>query len=293
MTNYIALDVGGTSITAAVVTSDGNFIVSPHKFSAYSNSDKTTIINNLADIINQMIEAALKLNLNLNGIGIGFPGPFDYENGISLIQNINKFDSIYQVNLTEELVKLLRLPLQIRYANDADLYCLGECTFGVGQNHKRIMCICIGTGIGSGFFADGHLVKSGANVPASGWIYPTPYRDGIADEYLSATGIRKMMKRYPETAILSDVKELSQTARINMPRAREIFGEVGRILNDIVTPYVLDFQAECLIVGGDVARSFDLFSKPVTSNLRKHGIKVLSSRNFSNNTLLAASLLFT
>jgi glucokinase len=46
-------------------------------------------------------------------IGIAMPGPFDYENGISLMLH-GKFLDIYNVNIKEELAKDYRF-LRIRF----------------------------------------------------------------------------------------------------------------------------------------------------------------------------------
>lgn len=291
MNSYIALDVGGTSISAAVVSSKGHFILPAKHYRANSKSSKQTILNNLARIIKE--QHLLKANnIDIAGIGIGFPGPFDYKNGISLLKGIGKFDSIYGVNIKKELKSMLGLDLDIQFCNDADLYCMGECVFGVGKDYNRCICICIGTGIGSGFFADGKLVKSGPNVPLNGWIYNTPYRNGIADEYVSATGIRKMMLNYPETAKIKTVKELAHAAYAGLPRAVDIFNEFGEMLCDVVAGFAIDFMADCLILGGDVSRSHDLFDKPLTERLAEYNIKVLPSKAFADNALLACSLLF-
>lgn len=292
MKAYIALDVGGTSISAAVVSSDGHFIFPVAHYSAYSDSDRITILNNLMRIITDQYLKTKSSDMSIGGIGIGFPGPFDYENGISRIKGIGKYDSLYGVNLKKELTEMLNLGLNLQFRNDADLYCLGECVYGVGKSYHRCMCICIGTGIGSGFFADGKLITDGPDVPQNGWIYRTPYRDGIADEYISATGIRTMMKQYPETSNLRSVKELANAARAGLPQAVEIFREFGDMLCDVVPGYAVDFNAECLILGGEVSRSCDLFDQQLLETLAEKQIKVSPSAAFADNTLLAGALLF-
>lgn len=289
---YIALDVGGTSISAALVSSQGSFVSPVAHYAANSKSDKNTILNNIAGIIKEQYSIAHASNFDVAGVGIGFPGPFDYQNGISLLKGIGKYDSIYGVNIKKELNDMLEHKLDIRFCNDADLYCMGECVYGVGKDYNRCMCICIGTGIGSGFFADGRLIKSGPNVPQNGWIYSTPYREGIADEYISATGIMRMMQNYPETAKIKSVKELAHAARTGLPRAVEIFDEFGKMIYEVVADYAIAFKAECLILGGDVSRSCDLFNKPLTERLVDYNIKVLPSKAFADNALLACSLLF-
>ena len=37
------------------------------------------------------------------GVGMAIPGPFDYENGISRMQGLNKYDAIYGIPLEREI----------------------------------------------------------------------------------------------------------------------------------------------------------------------------------------------
>lgn len=289
---YAALDVGGSSIKAAVVDGQGHFLSGIKRYPSHSHADAETILDNLSRVISLTASGASHLGAAPSGIGIGFPGPFDYQNGISLIKGLNKYDSIYQIPLREELRSRLPFHTDIRFANDADLYCMGECTFGVGKAFQRVMCICIGTGIGSGFFADGVLLKSDPDIPENGWIYSTPYRDSIADHYASASGLRAMIRSHPTLRQIPDVKELDEAARAGDLQAQDLFRQFGGILADIVVPYAKRFRADCVVVGGDVAKGFDLFSDPLAAALRQIHIQTLPSVRFSDNTLLAAPLLF-
>ncbi len=292
MKTYLAFDVGGSSIKTALITADGQFISEIKRFPAKSDQTTDQIIDNFLHIICTMADSATQTGHAFNGIGIGFPGPFDYQKGISLMKGLNKYDSIYGVPLKDILLSKLPFSTQIHFANDADLYCMGECTFGVGRPFHRILAVCIGTGIGSGFFADGKLVKEGLEVPENGWIYKTPYRDSIVDNYISATGIRRMIHQNPYLANILDVKELADTAQLGNPYALSLFQEFGTMLTEILPTFIQQFHAEALIIGGDVAKSFPLFSSPIKDLLASSGVSVLPSKIFSDNSLLAASILF-
>ena len=53
--------------------------------------------------------------------GFAFPGPFDYERGISLIRGVRKFERIYGLDVAATLYPLLREcgTEEFRYVNDA------------------------------------------------------------------------------------------------------------------------------------------------------------------------------
>lgn len=289
---YIALDVGGSTIKGTLTNSDGEIICTPLRFSSCSDGTKGKITEQLTLAVSSLALKAEALNVEICGIGFAFPGPFDYEKGISLMKGMGKFDSIYGVSLPEEINKRISAYYPMRFANDADLYALGEANFGEGKDFSRVMCICIGTGIGSGFCIDGKLIKSGDSVPDNGWIYNSPYKDSIADAYASASGIRRMIRSDPALNDIPDVRELAEAAHNGNKSALALFSRFGEILRDVVLPHAIKFKADCLVVGGDVAKSGELFLAVLEKALNEHRISLRTSRAFSDMTLRAVPVLF-
>lgn len=292
MAYYIALDVGGTEIKACIVSDMGEIISKIEKFKAYSRGDKEEVIQNFMNILHHMEQEAKQEDRIVSGIGMAFPGPFDYENGISLMKDINKYDAIYGINLKTVIQERLGKAIPIAFKNDADLFTLGEALYGQGRNYKKGMCICIGTGLGSGFYEDKALVVSGERVPVNGWIYGMTYKDGIADQYLSASGLQNSIKdnkNFPDTL---DVKGLANLAKEGNIEAVEIFSTFGKGLASVVVPYVIKFQAECLVVGGQVAKSFDLFKDALEEQLKPYNVEILVSPESTERALSAISTLF-
>lgn len=95
---YILLDVGGTEIKGSV--SDRNGVRTKiRKFPARAQKSTEKILDNFAKICRElMIEA----DGSVVGVGMAIPGPFDYENGISRMQGLNKYDAIYGISLKEK-----------------------------------------------------------------------------------------------------------------------------------------------------------------------------------------------
>ena len=91
----------------------------------------------------------------VRNVGLAFPGPFDYERGISLIQGVRKFDRLYGLDVTESLLARLEGAgvEECRYVNDAAAFALGECFCGAASGAGRVMALTLGTGFGSGFVA--------------------------------------------------------------------------------------------------------------------------------------------
>lgn len=288
---YLAVDVGGTTVKSAVVDVHGRFVSQIQKTPIDPTADREVLIAFFLELLEGQLSAAQSMYGRVDGIGIAFPGPFDYVRGIPKLRGLGKYDSLYGLPLGDILqARIGETP--VRFINDADAYTLGEGRFGVGARYGRVMCVCIGTGLGSGFLVDGMPVKSGATVPPNGWIYNTLINGEPADAVVSATGLRRMMRRSPALCALPDVKELADLARDGHAEALEIFRSFGERLAAVVVPHAVRFRADALILGGEVSRSADLFDRQLFAQLRENAIELLRSIRFGDNALSAIPLLF-
>lgn len=92
---YLCLDVGGTEIKAAPLDKRGNFLAPVRHFPAMAGADRQTLLENFGWIFSSICpENAVPIEIDL-----AFPGPFDYKNGICLLQGLDKYDALYGCNL--------------------------------------------------------------------------------------------------------------------------------------------------------------------------------------------------
>ena len=104
----IAVDVGGTSIKSAIVSSRGNLL--PESYLDKPIDSKGTAAQILQTFTGPIIchfDFAAANKLNIAGIGIGMPGPFDYEKGTGLYRGVNKYEAVYGINVIDEMTKRL------------------------------------------------------------------------------------------------------------------------------------------------------------------------------------------
>lgn len=260
MKTYLALDVGGTEIKSFIFREDGALLDGPHFYKALSDRSAVVIQENFRCIIQNRLNLMKEQGNPVSGIGFAFPGPFDYEKGICLMKGLGKYDSLYGMPIKEMLSS--QFPdIPLAFANDADLFGLGEYHFGVQDKVDRVFYLCIGTGIGSCFIEHGQLVKYREDVPEEGWIFKTPCQDSIADEYLSVSGLMRMAAQEPQLLSYRTGKELAEAAYSGIVEAKEVFQRFGMLFTETVIPFAERFQAERLVVGGQIALSFSLFGK--------------------------------
>lgn len=286
---FIALDVGGSSIKSALVDSLGNVITNISIRDSLANEDKNTILKNFIEIIKLHILEGKNLSGNIEGVGIAFPGPFDYENGISLIKGIGKYESLYEVNLKKELETFFP-ELEFKFKNDAHLYALGECNFREGKNFNKLLCICIGTGIGSAFIENKSLLYEGENIPKEGWIYDTPFKDSIADDYISTRGL---LRGAEEANIsISNGKELYDLACNNDQKALNVFKSFGKSLKEFMELYVKKCNIEAIVIGGNISKAYEFFKEDLEKMCSDNNVTILISEDSTESTLIAVPMLF-
>lgn len=166
MQTAIGVDLGGSHVTAAVITDDGK-IHQQHEVDLFDLSFKAVI-----DSVVGVIERALKdAGKDVVGIGVGAPGNIEPRSGtIAYSPNFGWSNA----PLGESLRAHFDAPLFV--ANDARCATLGEYTFGTGRATKNFALITLGTGIGGGFVSDGKLVlgnRFGAGEVGHHQIRPT------------------------------------------------------------------------------------------------------------------------
>lgn len=281
----LAFDVGGTYIKAGVLNAEGAVVDRTlTQYEARSSGSEAEILNHFTAIVKDLIhrldhEHAAKIC----GIGYAFPGPFDYEKGISYIRGLNKFDDIYGINIGERLKERfhrdpaiagsLTADWKLVFENDASSFALGEAVYEQASATSRVVCMTIGTGLGSGFVEEGQLVKHRQDVPDKGWLYPIPYEKGMADDYVSRRGLLALAAQLGiELTDSQDVKELAEMAYAGNEQAVQLFRRFGSRMADIVGPSLREFQPDVVVLGGQISKSGDLFVPAFISGLREQGV---------------------
>lgn len=207
----------------------------------------------------------------IKGIGFGMPGPFDYVKGISYIKGVAKYEHLFGCNVKEAISRTLKSPeyFPIRFMNDVSAFAVGEALVGKAANVSRSMSVTLGTGFGSAFISDRIPIVDGPEVPKLGCVYHLPYGDNIADDYFSTRWFIGSYKRLTGKE-LSGVKEFAELADTDKI-VRDLFSEFGNNLATFLAPWLIRFNAEILVVGGNISHAYNLFGDVFEKRLKKEG----------------------
>ncbi|WP_400261107.1 ROK family protein [Sphingobacterium sp. SG20118] len=260
----LGVDIGGTHISAALVNKStwkivSNNVVRNHVFSQESAK---SIFLSWADTINNCIKATA---LPINYIGIAMPGPFDYENGISLISGQSKYDALYQMNVKTPLAVLIGIPEKnIHFINDAAAFLQGEVFAQKLNTHERVLGITLGTGLGSAVWN-----KGDKSFDANLW--DTPYENSIFEEYLVTRWFIRRFKELTELEV-SGLKQIINE-HTNNPAFSIICKEYASHLVDFLCFFSEKYNCTNFIIGGNIAKALPILLKDKQDQLNCFTIK--------------------
>jgi glucokinase len=297
MTKHIAIgiDIGGQHIKSAAIDIDKNSLITDSIAEQKVNNQASAeeILSQWVETISRTLE---KFDINtVAGFGFAMPGPFDYVNGIALFtKEVAKFENLYNINVSGEMRKRLQLPddFKVRYINDATAFGVAEAWIGTAKDDDRVIALTLGTGFGSCFIENGIPVVTDERVPETGCLWYLPLNGGIADDSFST---RWFIYKYNQKTgkIIDGAKMLSQEAKQGDPHALQLFEEYGSKMGNFISHWLKSFDAQSLVLGGNIVRSFDLFGNHLTDALVENKLttKVYLSELMDNAAIIGSARL--
>jgi len=287
----LGVDLGGTHLSSALVDLAKHEIIDKtvcrNSYAHTEESDQilNSWVNNLEQTLNQ-----LKEDHQLLGIGVAMPGPFDYKNGVSKMQQ--KMVALYDKNIATALNLKLDENYSIRFLNDASCFAIGESMIGHAKEHSKIVVLTLGTGFGSAFIENSIPIVTRSDAPPEGCLWHLDFKEGIGDNYFS-TGW--FVNRYKELSgkKIKGVKELLMEEEA-IPYAYDILEEFGENLGEFIGPWLKKFDAEILVIGGNIAKAIDHFILPMKDSFsRQHvELQIVSSELMEEAAIIGAAKLF-
>lgn len=280
----VLIDVGGTGLKITY-SYDGKINPEPYLFNSKATENADNIIKNFCEIVLYVWEEAVKKCGKdvLSNIYMAFPGPFDYKNGVSKMKGLNKYDSIFGVNIPQAMNNCfsnmgLDIKPNYKFIHDIEAYAIGVCKQHK-LNEKKVIYLCIGTGAGSAYTDNGVILKSGCGVPENGWFYYYPFKSGTIDDYISVRGIENLSIEYMDKKY--SPLDISIQAKKGFKAAIQVYKVFGENLAEAMHKPIYDFNPECFVIGGNISKSSELFIAPLLNSIKKINCELIVEDNTS------------
>lgn len=243
----LLLDVGGTFIKC----SDGRTV------EVNSNGTREEIAGAFREAVG-----------GAKDVAVAIPGPFDYARGIFLMKH--KYATVYGESFAD-LVSPNSYPAtsspsrkpQFHYMHDVVAMLLGGLSLSETNRFSRVALITIGTGLGFAVSIDGQPQLCASGSPACS-LFNRPYRNGIAEDYVSKRGIMRMWSErvglpWPSGQTVKNIAETQD--------GKAVFACLGTLLGEIAAPLLNELKIECVLLGGQIAKSFALMEQTLRQSL--------------------------
>jgi glucokinase len=279
----LVYDVGGSHISAAVCFKEGFRLGTVVR----ANHPEEQTSEAFIGVLHWLGVTAADGIKDVQGAEVAMPGPFDYAKGISWMKH--KLPYLYGVNVSEALAARFGWNAsQVRFLNDAAAYLLGEVGAGAARGVARVVCFTLGTGVGSGFAIDGHVVTEGNGIPPGGEIWNVPYEGGIVEDQISTRALqRAYMERKGQER---EVSSIAHYATGGEQASIEVFEEFGRNLGVALKKLLKDFAPDVVVLGGGISRSACLFLPETRKELKGADFEVRIAQLGDNAPLAGAGV---
>src|SRR5688572_12381963 len=287
----IGIDIGGTGTKFGIVDRVGNVLFSGET-STRKHAKVETFIDDLYDNLYPLIQKAGGIG-RIKGIGTGAPNGNFYTGTIEYAPNLPWRGIIPMADLIQGKFKL-----PVTLTNDANAAAIGEMMYGAAQGVKDFIMITLGTGVGSGIVANGHLIYGHDGfagelghtiIIPDGRIHEGTGKKGSLESYASATGVRltaiefleknkkpSLLRKVPQDML--DSKAVYDAAIEGDELAKEIFNYTGKILGLALANAVMTTSPEAIILFGGLTKSGEFILKPTRDSMEDNLIKVFQNK---------------
>jgi glucokinase len=289
---YVGLDVGGTTMKAAVVDDTGK--ASPHVVlptEPYRGQEAG--LETMCESIRQAVAAAGLTMNDIAAIGVATPGMMDLKLGLILDPpNLKPWKN---VPVPAHVRKVFDKP--VAFQNDANAAALGEFWVGAGKDVDSMCLFTLGTGVGGGIVVGGRILEGEHShggeyghmriaLPEQGRMCPCGRR-GCLEAYASATSVvaraREEMATYRGPTRLREIvapdahgdltaRAIFDAANQGDPLAQKVVDDSAYYLALGACSIMATVDPELIAFGGGMVAAGEGFLSKIKEYIQRYGL---------------------
>lgn len=274
MSYSIGIDLGGTKLLSAIIDKSSGEVLTSVKKKTKKDKGADRIVEKIIESIDELLEENIVTKSEITSIGIGAAGQVDREKGVLLASpNLDCFN----VQLKSIIENRFSIPTFV--GNDVEIATLGELKFGAGKEYKNLVCVFVGTGVGSCIVIDGKLYNGATGTAGEIGHVVVDYGGrqcgcgamGCLEAYASRSAIEKRitgaLKKGRKSVILKYMEDGKAISSGMIKKSLEQKDELVTQALDEASEYlsagiasVINFiNPELVILGGGLIDAIDYF----------------------------------
>lgn len=263
----IGIDIGGTKINLGLLDENFQLLASRKLYVR----DIENLPEALRANVNDLCEKHHIAKSDLISCGIGIPGTVSADGKHPLkVPNL----SLLTENFAQEIETALALPVTL--VQDSRAAAWGEYLCGAGQGVKTLVCVTLGTGIGTGIVLDGKIFAGGlGSAGEMGHLPVVPNgrpcgcgKQGCLEKYCAGGGLDWTARELlGETSTAPD---LFRAANEGDPAAQTAIREAITLLGNGLVSIVNLLSPDRVLFSGGLSEQEEDYLTPVLAYVREH-----------------------
>ncbi|MEG1982584.1 MAG: ROK family protein [Alistipes sp.] len=298
----LGIDIGGINTAFGLVDEHGNLyaesVMSTKKYPHFK--DYKAYVTDLCEALHVLMHTP-SFEFELAGIGIGAPKANYHlgtiENPVNLWLSTSPAEEDDRIFHLVDDLKASFPGVAVLMTNDANAATLGEMVYGKAKGMRDFIVITLGTGLGSGFVANGEMIYGNDGFAGEfGHVIVERNgrqcgcgRRGCLETYVSATGIKRTA--FELMATMNDPSELREIAFADLdalmistaashkdPLALEAFRRTGEMLGRALADVVTVTSPEAIFLFGGLAKAGKFLFEPTQWYMEENMLFVFKNK---------------
>ena len=273
MKYYVGIDIGGTKINVGILNGENKLL--GNKIARIpEDKECRSVLKAAADTLNLLLEETEIEKNEIFSVGIGVPGTVSSDFRLAkFVPNLGWYDEP-----VADIFKILTgLPAKVLQDSRAGAY--GEYKAGSGKGSKALICITLGTGIGTGLVIDGKIYHGA--LLAAGELGHVPVAEqgrlcgcgkaGCLECYAAGKGLDQTAKEfYGEDATARDLFEAAENGDED---AHFAINQAINMLGKVIVSAINLLSPDCLVFSGGLSAQRELYLNPLVEYIKEHSYK--------------------
>ncbi|MGG4219282.1 ROK family protein [Paenibacillus jamilae] len=290
LNKVIGIDIGGTSVKAAVVAQDGS-ILDEIRVDTDASRGREWVLSRVSESISRLMRSfgdiGVSIPIGIDAIGIATAGRVNVESGevVYATDNLPGWQGTSLVTWARE-----KLSLRAVADNDANAALLGEAWQGAGKGKQRLAMLTLGTGVGGAYMENGLLCR-GAHWSGGDWGHSILFpggnpcncgKKGCAEQYVSGSALLRRGSEHTGKLYRSGNEIVTEAAHGNMETI-QVLDDYTADLAVLLANISVTLDPELIIVGGGVADAGVVWWPLLEKHLDQLGVQTEVSRAMLGN----------